>query len=160
MNFFKKNKGNELVVQNNLPTIQVRDLKEYLVRDFEEIKAKEIEISNLNKQIERLEKIELKYNATLITLEEFDARVEREKQRNQELLEKINVQKEHIKELNEKINNCAIREKQAIDKINNCQNVVLKEYKKELLKEIKNIKGNLSKAMVYDVIDSFECKIV
>ena len=160
MNFFKKNKENELVVQNNLPTIPVRDLKEYLVKDFQQIEADRIEINRLKKEIDRLEQIELKYNATLITLEEFDARVEREKQRNQELLEKINVQKEHIKELNEKINDCAIREKQAIDKINNCQNVVLKEYKKALLKEIKNIKGNLSKKMICDIIDSFECKIV
>ena len=160
MNFFKKNKGNELVVQNNLPTIQVRDLKEYLVRDFEEIKAKEIEISNLNKEIEKLEKIELKYNATLITLEEFDSRIEREKRKNEELDKKNIELKETIKELNEKINDCAIREKQAIDKINNCQDVVLKEYKKVLLEEIKNIKGNLSKKKICDIIDSFECKIV
>lgn len=158
MNFFKKNKGNELVVRNNLPSIPVRDLKEYLVRDFQQIQANEIEISNLNKQIERLEKIEIEYKATLITLEEFDSRIEREKKKNEELYERNIELKQTIKELNEKINDCAIREKQAIDKINNCQDVVLKEYKKALFKEIKNIKGNLTKKMIYDIIDSFECK--
>ena len=158
MNFFKKNKRNELVVQNNLPAIPVRDLKEYLVRDFRQIQANEIEISNLNKQIERLEKIEIEYKATLITLEEFDSRIEREKKKNEELYERNIKLKQTIKELNEKLNDCAIREKQAIDKINNCQNVVLKEYKKALFEEIKNIKGNLTKKMIYDIIDSFECK--
>ena len=158
MNLFKRK--NELVVQNNLPTIPVRDLKEYLVRDFAQIQANEIEISNLNKEIERLEKIEIEHKATLITLEEFDSRIEREKRKNEELNKKNIELKETIKEMNEKINDCVIREKQAIDKINNCQDVVLKEYKKVLLEEIKNTKGNLSKKKICDIIDSFECKIV
>ena len=83
-------KKNELVVRNSeIQSIQVRDLKEYLVKDFEQIKTSEQIIENLKSQIEELNKIKIKYDATLITLEEFDARVLREKEKNIKLEQQI-----------------------------------------------------------------------
>ena len=79
-------KKNELVVRNSeIQPIQVRDLKEYLVKDFEQIKTSEQIIENLKSQIEELNKIKIKYDATLITLEEFDARVLREKDKKRKI---------------------------------------------------------------------------
>ena len=111
-------KKNELVVKNNeIQTIQVRDLKEYLVKDFEQIKTSEQIIENLKSQIEELNKIKIKYDATLITLEEFDARVLREKEKNIKLEQQIKEKNEEIAKLNEEKNNCLIRERIANDKI-------------------------------------------
>ena len=114
-------------------------LKEYLVKDFEQIQQDEIEISRLKDRIDELEKIEIKYKATLITLEEFDGRVAREKDKIIKLEEKINGYKEEIKKLEEQKNNCIIREKQALDKINNVEETIINEYKtKNVSKPQKN----------------------
>ena len=146
-------KKNELAAQNQeMQTIPVRDLKEYLVKDFEQIQQDEIEISNLKDRVEELEKIEIKYKATLITLEEFDSRITREKDKVIKLEEKNEKLKEEIKKLEEQKNNCIIREKQALDKINNIRGTIIIEYRKKLIDEIKNTKRTLSKKTVCEII--------
>lgn len=135
--------------------IEVRDLKEYLVKDFEQMEQNEEKIAYLNERIEELEKIEMKYKATLITLEEFDMRVNREKEKTIKIEEKYNRLREDMKFLEEQKNDCIIREKQALDKINNVKDTILNEYKKELIEKIKGIKGALSKQKVYDIIEEF-----
>lgn len=147
-------KKNELVVKNNeIQTIQVRDLKEYLVKDFEQIKTSEQIIENLKNQIEELNKIKIKYDATLITLEEFDARVLREKDKNVKLEQQIKVKNEEIAKLNEEKNNCLIREKIANDKIENTKDFIISEFKEQIKQVINNTKGTLSKKKVIDLID-------
>lgn len=147
-------KKNELVVKNNeIQTIQVRDLKEYLVKDFEQIKTSEQIIENLKFQIEELNKIKIKYDATLITLEEFDARVLREKDKNIKLEQQIKEKNEEIAKLNEEKNNCLIREKIANDKIENTKDFIISEHKEQIKQVINNTKGTLSKKKIIDLID-------
>lgn len=150
---FKLKKKNEVVVKKQkLQAIPVRDLKEYLVKDFELIKKQDIEIDKLKDRIEELELIEVKYNTTLITLEEYDSRVEREKVKVYNLEVKLDTKSEEIKVLNEKVNNAIIKEKQAEHLKNNVKDEVIKDYKKQLISVIKNQKGNLSKKRIYDLI--------
>lgn len=147
-------KKNELVVKNNeIQTIQVRDLKEYLVKDFEQIKTSEQIIENLKFQIEELNKIKIKYDATLITLEEFDARVLREKDKNIKLEQQIKEKNEEIAKLNEEKNNCLIRERIANDKIENTKDFIISKFKEQLKQVISSAKGTLSKKKVIDLID-------
>ena len=147
-------KKNELVVKNNeIQTIQVRDLKEYLVKDFEQIKTSEQIIENLKNQIEELNKIKIKYDATLITLEEFDARVLREKDKNVKLEQQIKEKNEEIAKLNEEKNNCLIRERIANDKIENTKDFIISEFKDQIKKIINVQKGTLSKKKIIDLID-------
>lgn len=147
-------KKNELIVKNNeIQTIQVRDLKEYLVKDFEQIKTSEQIIENLKNQIEELNKIKIKYDATLITLEEFDARVLREKDKNVKLEQQIKEKNEEIAKLNEEKNNCLIRERIANDKIENTKDFIISEFKDQIKQVINVQKGTLSKKKVIDLID-------
>lgn len=147
-------KKNELVVKKNeIQTIQVRDLKEYLVKDFEQIKTSEQIIENLKSQIEELNKIKIKYDATLITLEEFDARVLREKDKNIKLEQQIKEKNEEIAKLNEEKNNCLIRERIANDKIENTKDFIISKFKEQLKQVISSAKGTLSKKKVIDLID-------
>ena len=147
-------KKNELVVKNNeIQTIQVRDLKEYLVKDFEQIKTSEQIIENLKSQIEELNKIKIKYDATLITLEEFDARVLREKEKNIKLEQQIKEKNEEIAKFNEEKNNCLIRERIANDKIENTKDFIISEFKGQIKQLINVQKGILSKKKVIDLID-------
>ena len=147
-------KKNELVVRNSeIQPIQVRDLKEYLVKDFEQIKTSEQIIENLKSQIEELNKIKIKYDATLITLEEFDARVLREKEKNIKLEQQIKEKNEEIAKLNEEKNNCLIRERIANDKIENTKDFIISEFKEQIKQVINVQKGKLSKKKVIDLID-------
>lgn len=147
-------KKNELIVKNNeIQTIQVRDLKEYLVKDFEQIKTSEQIIENLKNQIEELNKIKIKYDATLITLEEFDARVLREKDKNVKLEQQIKEKNEEIAKLNEEKNNCLIRERIANDKIENTKDFIISEFKHQIKQVINVQKGTLSKKKIIDLID-------
>ena len=152
MKIFKKN---ELVTQiQDMQIIPVRDLKEYLIKDFEQIQQNEVEISKLKDRIDELEKIEIKYKATLITLEEFDTRIAREKENVIKIETKYTQLKEEMKKLEEQKNNCIIREKQALDKINNVKDVILKEYREKLIFHIQNSKGTLSKKKVCEIIEN------
>lgn len=147
-------KKNELVVRNSeIQSIQVRDLKEYLVKDFEQIKTSEQIIENLKSQIEELNKIKIKYDATLIALEEFDARVLREKDKNVKLEQQIKEKNEEIAKLNEEKNNCLIRERIANDKIENTKDFIISEFKDQIKQAINVQKGILSKKKVIDLID-------
>ena len=147
-------KKNELIVKNNeIQTIQVRDLKEYLVKDFEQIKTSEQIIENLKNQIEELNKIKIKYDATLIKLEEFDARVLREKDKNVKLEQQIKEKNEEIAKLNEEKNNCLIRERIANDKIENTKDFIISEFKDQIKQVINVQKGTLSKKKIIDLID-------
>ena len=156
MNLLKKKKEkDELKVRKNeIQTIPVRDLKEYLIKDFQQIQENEITISHLKDRIEELEKIELKYKATLITLEEFDTRTGREKEKIIKLEEKINNYKEEIKNLTEQKNDCIIREKQALEKVNNVRKNVINDYKEKLVTYINSRKGTLSKKRICEIIES------
>lgn len=155
MKLFSK-KNNLVVKENEIQAIKVRDLKEYLVKDFEEIKTKEQTIDKLESEIDELKKIEIKYNATLITLEEFNARVLREKDKNVRLEQKITEKNKEIAQLNEEKNNCLIREKIANDKIEDTKNFVIPEFKEKIKKAIDNTKGNLSKKKVIELINNIE----
>lgn len=147
-------KKNELVVRNSeIQPIQVRDLKEYLVKDFEQIKTSEQIIENLKSQIEELNKIKIKYDATLITLEEFDARVLREKEKNIKLEQQIKEKNEEIAKLNEEKNNCLIRERIANDKIENTKDFIISEFKEQIKQVINVQKGTLSKKKIINLID-------
>jgi hypothetical protein len=147
-------KKNELVVRNGeIQPIQVRDLKEYLVKDFEQIKTSEQIIENLKSQIEELNKIKIKYDATLITLEEFDARVLREKEKNIKLEQQIKEKNEEIAKLNEEKNNCLIRERIANDKIENTKDFIISKFKEQIKQVINVQKGTLSKKKIIDLID-------
>lgn len=138
--------------KQEIQTIPVRDLKEYLVKDFQKIKEDEMIISNLKDRIDELEQIEIKYNATLITLEEFDSRIAREKEKVIKLEDKILGYKEEIKKLEEEKNNCVIKEKQALDKLNNARETIIDEYQDKLIDCINSEKGPLSKKKICEII--------
>ena len=138
--------------KQEMQTIPIRDLKEYLVKDFQKIKENEMIISNLKDRIDVLEKVELKYNATLITLEEFDSRIDREEEKVIKLEDKILAYKEEIKKLEEEKNNYIIKEKQALDKLNVARKTIINEYQDKLINCINSEKGSLSKKRICEII--------
>ena len=86
-------------------------------------------------------------------MEEFDARVLREKDKNVRLEQQIKVKNEEIAKLNEEKNNCLIRERIANDKIENTKDFIISEFKEQIKQVINVQKGTLSKKKIIDLID-------
>lgn len=88
----------------------------------------------------------------LITLEEFDSRIAREKEKVIKLEDKILGYKEEIKKIEEVKNNHIIKEKQALDKLNNARETIISEYQDKLIDYINSRKGTLSKKKICEII--------
>ena len=110
------------------------------------------ETEDTNLIINYVEKGELKYNATLITLEEFDSRIAREEEKVIKLEDKILAYKEEIKKLEEEKNNYIIKERQALDKLNVARKTIINEYQDKLINCINSEKGTLSKKRICEII--------
>lgn len=68
-----------------LATIQVPDIKQYLVDEYERSKKMENKIQELEEELDASKDMQLKYDATLVTLQEFEDRLKRRDRKIEEL---------------------------------------------------------------------------
>lgn len=141
--------------------ISVPDLKQYLVEGYNEIREVKEEREELKDKLENALKYKELYEASLVTTNEFKKRDEE----NQIKIKKLEEQKElKIQEnykLKEIINDYKILEKQIQEKeekieINKAEKLAKKLLKEIIIKEISDIKGNISKSKLFDLIEKME----
>lgn len=143
--------------------ISVPDLKQYLVDGYSEIRNVKKEREELKDKLENALKYKELYEASLVTTNEFKKRDEE----NQIKIKKLEEQKElKIQEnykLKEIINDYKILEKQIQEReekieseINKAEKIAKKLLKEKIIKEISNIKGNISKSKLFDLIEKME----
>lgn len=159
----KKVKKQEADTQiENIKMIAIPDIREYMVQGYKEIeqvkKDKELTEKSRDSYKQDAEKFEKLYDATLIALNEFKQRDERNENKIAELKSKLETEmelrkqdnknnKEEINKLQEEI----IILNNQIKKLKNTEKEVIK---KELIKTTKETKGNLSKDKVIEIIKS------
>ena len=68
--FLKKQTKSDVV------SVPVPDLKQYLVQEFEKARDRELIIEGLQQQLEAAEIVEQKYGAVLVTLEDYQRRLD------------------------------------------------------------------------------------
>lgn len=156
------------VVDNNteLPDfrkITVPDLKQYLIKGYDEIREVKKEKEILKEDLEEAKKFEDLYNSTLVVLNEFKERDEENKIIQTKLENKINEKEIEIKNLKEQVNTYRIIEIETNKKIDNIEKIKkeeknngIKEYKKKLIEEINNTKGTISKSKLFSIINSIK----
>lgn len=156
------------VVDNNteLPDfrkITVPDLKQYLIKGYDEIREVKKEKEILKEDLEKAKKFEDLYNSTLVVLNEFKERDEENKIIQTKLENKIDEKETEIKNLKEQINTYRIIEIETNKKIDNIEKIKkeeknngIKEYKEKLIEEINNTKGTISKSKLVSIIDSIK----
>ncbi len=161
LNIFKRNETERGELEN-IKMIAVPDIREYMVQGYKEIEQvrqeKEREEKAKNNYKKDAEKFEKLYDATLVALDEFKKRDDTNSKKIEDLKEKLEteqtIRKADSKESKEEINK--LQEEIIIlnNKNEKIEDITRKKIKTELADKIKEIKGNLSKDKVIEIINS------
>ena len=142
-------------IENKLALVSVPDIKEYLVREYERVNELKIQNETLVEQLEQMRDLQLKYDAALVTLDEYAKRQEvakcelqRERERTEKARQEADKQRDLVNSYKIQFNNAAVTREQIKDEI-------ISEVKNGLIEQISNFKGNLSKTMVREIIAGF-----
>ena len=100
--------------------------------------------------------IELKYNATLVTLDEYSKRLERAEKEVTSWKNSYNNARQDVKAANDKVNSYKIKFNNAAITKAEIQKEIIDEVKADIVSLVKGLKGNLSKKAVCDIIGSYE----
>lgn len=154
--------------------VTVADIKQYLVDEFKKTNDQTIEIENLKDKLKKALEIELKYNTSLVTLDEYKRRLEDREKRISKLEKDIEVLENKIRKENELKNDEILKykklntlydelkksfDKKVDDKFKSLKNEMSKEHyldKKNLIKhkieKISELKGNVSKSKIIEIL--------
>lgn len=142
--------------RNEIATVRVPDIKQYLVQEYERSQMLFQQNEDLKEELKKGEEVQLKYNATLVTLAEYDARLKRYeamiKSRDEEILNC----KDNMNELRDELNDYKIRFSRASITKEEIKQEVIDETKEAIIKAISSHKGNLSKSCVLDLVRKAE----
>ncbi|MBR5583150.1 MAG: hypothetical protein IKW21_01330 [Lachnospiraceae bacterium] len=155
MGLFKKNTYEivEAEPKNEIATIEVRDIKQYLADEYERSRNLNAENERLRDQIRRSEEIKLKYDASLITLEEYKVRIDELERQLKKERENTEYEKERFKAAVEETNTYKIIMNRTAMEKNKIRAEVIAEIKGEIVERIKDFKGNLSKAKAIELVE-------
>lgn len=159
MRLFKKNQEKSLAkreINEREITVAVPDIKEYLVKEYERVNDLKLINEGLEQQLEQARETELKYSATLVTLDEYSKRlkqaeseVERWKICTQNARQDLKSERDELNSYKIKFNNAAITKKEIEEE-------VVEEIKVGLISLLSNQKGNLSKKSVCEIISTYQ----
>lgn len=147
--------------KQELREIKVPDLKQYLVNGYNEIRQVKQEKIELENKLEKEKKNKQLYEGALVTLDEFRRRDEENNKEISRLREKIRYKQNEIDSINSKLNTYKIRQHEYDEKekkysanIKNEIEIATKDLKNEIISNIKNTKGNLSKNTIISIINN------
>jgi len=154
MNIFNKNKEKRLAVAKPEIVVTVPDIKEYLVKEYENVNNLNLKIEGLEQKIEQAREIEFKYNATLVTLDEYSKRlkqaeitIEREKEKTAKARQETRAAQDEVNTYKILLNNAALTKEEIADEIKD-------ELKAQICLNINNHKGNISKKIACEIIEN------
>ena len=156
MGLFKKSNYEivEAEPKNEIATIEVRDIKQYLADEYERSRDLQAENRMLRNQIERSEEVKLKYDASLVTLEEYKVRIDELEKQVKDERRKTEFEKEKYKAAVEETNTYKIIMSRTAREKNKIRAEVISEIKGEIVERIKAFKGNLSKAKAIELVET------
>lgn len=147
---------NEMKPPEYLPDIKVKDIKAFLVQEFETSKDKDKQILELETVIDDLRVTATKYDAAMVTLHEYSDRLSRKDDEINRLNNKLTLKESTIDQLNDKVNTLKLNEY----KYKEFRIQVEQETKQiiyaELIEKVNNHKGNLSKGELKRWLDAAE----
>lgn len=133
--------------------VAVPDIKEYLVKEYERARELVARIEELEKQLEEAELVRDQYKAAMVTLEEYSGRAKSAETKLSSERQKTAAAKEETKKALDKINSYKILMNNAALTKEEIKEEVVDEVKKAIIDEVAKLKGNLSKKIVYDLIE-------
>lgn len=159
MILFKKIKEKSLAkreVNEREIAVAVPDIKEYLVREYERVNDLKLINEGLEQKLAQARETEIKYDATLVTLDEYSKRlkqleseVESWKIKTENARQDFKTARDEVNSYKIKFNNAAITKKEITAE-------VVEEIKAELISLLSKQKGNLSKKSVCEIIRTYK----
>lgn len=159
MGLLSKIKTKSLILKkpnNGDIVVTVPDIKEYLVKEYEKVNELKLINEGLEQQVEKARELELKYNATLVTLDEYAKRLERAEREVTYWKEAYNRARQDVKSANDALNSYKIMFNEVATTKVEISREIVDEVKADIILKINAYKGNLSKKIVCDIIGSYE----
>lgn len=143
--------------------VSVNDIKQYLVDEFENTKSLQNQVYDLQDKIKKCAETQLKYDTTLLTLDEYKKRLEEKDRRIRSLDRDIEDYERRIKNINSAKNDEILKykklEKMYDELKSNFDSKLEKElknktlsYRKVVIEKVKNLKGRISKQQIIDLL--------
>lgn len=133
--------------------VRIADIKKYLVDEFNLTKTLDKENKKLRKELQKAEVTSQKYDLTLVTLSEYKERLKRKDTEIKELEATINKYKNEIRTLKDEKTELSLKVKQMNIDFDKIKKDGQKELKNKLKKEIKELKGHISKDKILEIIN-------
>lgn len=155
MKLFKRKEETALIVKEpEVVSVAVPDIKQYLVNEYERVEGLKAKLIEYETKLEEAEELKFKYDATLVTLDEYSKRlkqaddnIEKEKQKVVNARNETAKAKDELNTIKIKLHDTALTKEAMKDEI-------IEEFKAELKEKVSNYKGNLSKKYVFWLIDA------
>lgn len=151
LKLFRKGK-NELAVRNESLVVSVPDIKEYLVREYARVEELRLKNEKLEFDLEIARELKFKYDAALVTLDEYSKRLQRADSTISNEKQKVENIRDELKSARDVINSYKIQLHEAALTKDEIKKEIVEETKANLISKIKTHKGNLSKNKIYDLI--------
>ena len=134
--------------------IKVPDIKEYLVREYEAAKDRELQIECLEIRLKEADELKMKYDAAMITLKEYRDRLDNEEAKKDKLRQKIEKETAAKHEARDELNSYKIKFHELNRTKDELRDEVIDDVKRNIIENIQKHKGNLSKRAVIEIIEN------
>lgn len=144
--------------RQEIATVQVRDIKQYLVDEYERSRRLYEENEYLRNQLDKTEETKTKYDATLVTLDEYKNRLESKEKTIKNRESTIASMRDQIRTLQEQLNDYKIAFSRASITRDEIKDEVIATTKAQLIGKLVIQKGAISKQKIAELISN--CEIV
>lgn len=138
--------------RQELATVQVKDIKEYLLEEYERSQQLYDQNQELRKKLLEVEEVKIKYDATLVTLDEYQERLKKYEKKCLDYENELQKRRQETEEVRDELNNYKIKFQRASITKDEIKMEVVHEVKEKIINAITQNKGNLSKKKVVDII--------
>lgn len=159
MSIFTKSKETRLAIKerNEPPMIvAVTDIKEYLVKEYERVNNLKLINEGLEQRVREAEETKLKYDATLVTLDEYSKRLERAEREIASWKSSYDRARQDVKSAKDEVNSYKIKFNEAAITKEELLQEIIEETKDDIISIINSQKGNLSKKQVCEIIRAYK----
>lgn len=155
MNLFKRRDNMALIVkeQPDVVSIAVPDIKQYLVNEYERVEGLKAKLEEYEIKLEEATELKFKYDATLVTLDEYSKRLKQADENINKEKQKVANTRNEMAKAKDELNTYKIMLHDAALTKDAIKDEIIAEFKSDLVKKINEIKGNLSKKCVLDIIN-------
>lgn len=133
--------------------VTVPDIKEHLVREYERVNTLKLINDDLQQKLEQAEEIKLKYDAAMVTLDEYSKRLERAEREIASWKASYQRARQDVKSARDEVNSYKIQFNTAAVTKEEIKEEIVEELKSQIILNINNHKGNLSKKVACEIVE-------